>query len=133
MVESALDRIVHISDVAWFRNPDNTFSVVWTQDGAIRAESFRTERGAIKFARKLDLSLQGLTVGEIVEAKAAIRELEYALYGPETEEARGIREREVRRLREAEAEESLRELEPYLGRRGGVLVKGHRREIRRSP
>ena len=73
---SYLDRMVSARDVAWFRNPDGSFTVTWTDAGEPRAEIFKTERSALRFARILDTTGVLPTERDVLEAEAALRQLE---------------------------------------------------------
>src|SRR5438552_3862819 len=133
---SYLDRMVSARGVAWFRNADGSFTVTWTDAGSPRAEVFRTEAGAIRFASLLDTSGSLPTEGDVLAAEAAIRELERTAF-PETASERRAREAAERSLAEleqsiydAEAQEQLESLEPYVQRRLDVRVRGQSRRSR---
>ena len=132
---SYVERMVSVRDVAWFRNPDGSYTVTWTEDGVIRTEIFRTERGALRFARMLDTAGSLPTEEDIVRAEAAIRELEAAAFPSETASERRARLRAERSLaelesemRQEEAEGQLGSLEPYMRRpRRDVPIRKHQR------
>src|SRR6266566_1869466 len=94
---SYLDRLVAVRNVAWFRNPDQSFTVTWTDAGEPRAEVFRTEKGAVRFANLLDTTGSLPTEADVLAAEAAIRELERTAF-PETPSERRAREAAERSL-----------------------------------
>jgi len=130
---SYLDRMVSARSVAWFRNVDGSFTVTWIDAGEPRAEVFRTETGAIRFATLLDTTGSLPTEQDVVAAEVAIRELERAAF-PETPSERRAREAAERSLaeleqsmEEMEAQEQLESLRPYAQRRGQRVRKHARR------
>ena len=114
-------------------NVDGSFTVTWIDAGEPRAEVFRTETGAIRFATLLDTTGSLPTEQDVVAAEVAIRELERAAF-PETPSERRAREAAERSLaeleqsmEEMEAQEQLESLRPYAQRRGQRVRKHARR------
>src|SRR5437899_7721322 len=141
---SYLDRMVSARDVAWFRNPDGSFTVTWTDAGERRTEIFKTERSALRFARMLDTTGVLPTERDVLEAEAALRQLEKEVMTKEDREDQRLAMESLAELENMMAldtkEEvfererayaSLHELEPYVQRRGGdIPVKKHSRRIK---
>src|SRR6058998_1207287 len=111
---SYVERMVSVRDIAWFRNFDGSYTVTWTQDGVIRTEIFRTEGGALRFARMLDTAGSLPTEEDIIRAEAAIRELESAAFPLESASERRARIRAERSLAQLESEMQQEEAEEQL-------------------
>lgn len=75
-MQSALDRIVHTSDVSWGRSSPGHYWVMWVEDGERQVREFRTAFGARRFADELDPLDRQPTAREIRAAERAIGDLE---------------------------------------------------------
>lgn len=111
---SFIERMVHVTDVAWGRKPTGGYWVMWQQDGMPETADFATAHGAQSFAQWLDTTGRQPSVKEVHNAEKGFRELEEAV-----EEAPIPTPREQRR-----AIRGLMELEPLVR---PVHVKRHGR------
>ena len=115
---TAIERMIHVRDVAWGRDPGGDYWVQWSVDGQRQETMFKTARSAENFVRWLDTTGEHLTAREVKDAEKSLRELEEAVEEfdePPREDVRA-------------AQRSLRGLERTMKRLDRpVRVRRHRR------
>ena len=113
-----VERMIHVRNVAWGRDPEGDYWVQWSVNGEHHETAFKMARSAENFVRWLDTTGEHLTVQEVKEAEKSLRELEEAVEEfdePPREDVRA-------------AQRSLRGLERTMKRLDRpVRVRRHRR------
>lgn len=117
-----IDRVIRVSNVAWFKNAYGPgYTVTWSQDGEQRTEVFDSPGAAQEYAEWLDTTGSQVNAGDIAAAENALRDLE----------------RTMEKTERREAKESLRGLETTMldlgyRPRGRISIARYKRRARKS-